>query len=97
MRDKVRQSTTFRYVQQRQVNYVGKEYSPPQRFPISLKRRNRRVQCVSKIARVAADGPGPAKESRKGIKGRPDVFWDLWDWDVVHRIRVPYLFHFKTL
>ena len=25
MRDKVRQSTTFRYVQQKQVNYVAKE------------------------------------------------------------------------
>ena len=41
------------------------DYSPPQRFLISLKRRNGRVQCVSIIARVAADGPGPLKPDRK--------------------------------
>ena len=41
------------------------DYSPPQRFPISLKSRNGRVQCVSIIARVTADGPAPLKPDRK--------------------------------
>ena len=37
MRDKGRQSTTFRHVQQRQVNYVAKKYKSESRCLLELK------------------------------------------------------------
>ena len=53
------------------LKIIGRyRYSPPQRFPISLKSGNGRVQCVSIIARAAADEPGPLEPLRRRVRYR---------------------------